>query len=350
MIRNWYARRMEAWESDLCSRATNRVVRPFEWGLDWVDRWPEALALPRNGHDPETYLVELNKLILRDSDAFFRYRKPHVFHFHGDHVSFPSAIQTPYPENNTVHLRYFPATSKRGPVRKAVVVLPHWNSSPEQHVALCRGLQKLGISSVRLSLPYHDRRMPPELSRADYAVSSNIGRTLDASRQAIADVRASIDWLESRGYDRFGIVGTSLGSAYAFMASAHDARVRVNVFNHCSAYFADVVWTGLSTMHIKQSLESNITLERLRRVWDALNPSHYMDKYAAQPRKKSLFIYTRYDTTFLPEFSEVAVEHIRQRGLDHRVVVLPCGHYTMGESPFKFIDGYHICSFIKRNL
>jgi len=30
--------------------------------------------------------------------------------------------------------------------------------------------------------------------------------------------------------------------------------------------------------------------------------------------------------------------------------VLPCGHYTMGESPFKFIDGYHICSFVKRHL
>ncbi len=349
MPANWYSRRMEAWENDLCNRATNRVVRPFEWGLDWVERWPEANTLPRNGHDPETYLALINAMALKDSPAFFRYRKPHKFHSHGEHVAFASPVQTPYPENNTVYLRYFPAAAKREPVRKAVIVLPHWNSSPDQHVALCRGFQKLGISSVRLSLPYHDKRMPAELQRADYAVSSNIGRTLDASRQAIIDVRASIDWLETRGYTKFAIVGTSLGSAYAFLASAHDERIRVNVFNHCSAYFADVVWTGLSTQHIKQSLEANISLEGLRKVWDALNPSHYMDKYAALP-KKSLFIYTRYDTTFLPEFSEIAVEHIRQRGLDHRVVVLPCGHYTMGEAPFKYIDGYYICSFVKRNL
>ena len=88
----------------------------------------------------------------------------------------------------------------------------------------------------------------------------------------------------------------------------------MNVFNHCSAYFADVVWTGLSTQHIKESLEDNISLERLRKVWDALNPAHYMDKFAALAAKKSLFIYTRYDTTFLPEFSKVAVDHIRERG------------------------------------
>jgi len=35
---------------------------------------------------------------------------------------------------------------------------------------------------------------------------------------------------------------------------------------------------------------------------------------------------------------------------DAKVVELPCGHYTLGESPFKFIDGYQICSFLLRNL
>jgi len=25
-------------------------------------------------------------------------------------------------------------------------------------------------------------------------------------------------------------------------------------------------------------------------------------------------------------------------------------YYTMGETPFKFVDGYHICSFLKKWL
>ena len=44
------------------------------------------------------------------------------------------------------------------------------------------------------------------------------------------------------------------------------------------------------------------------------------------------------------------IEKAREIGLQHKVVVLPCGHYTTGETPFKFMDGYHICNFLKRNL
>jgi dienelactone hydrolase len=73
---------------------------------------------------------------------------------------------------------------------------------------------------LRISLPYHDHRMPPKLTRADYAVSANIGRTIDATRQAVIDVRSCYDWLEHRGYTDLGIVGTSLGSCYAFLATA----------------------------------------------------------------------------------------------------------------------------------
>jgi len=87
-----------------------------------------------------------------------------------------------------------------------------------------------------MSMPYHDVRMPAELQRADYAVSANMGRTIDAGRQAVCDIRACLDWLESEGYSEFGILGTSLGSCYAFIASAHDARLKINAFNHASTY------------------------------------------------------------------------------------------------------------------
>jgi len=53
----------------------------------------------------------------------------------------------------------------------------------------------------------------------------------------------------------------------------------------------------------------------------------------------------------LTEFSETDdLTNPPAGGFDHEVVVLPCGDYTMGESRFKFVDGYHICSFLKRWL
>ena len=134
------------------------------------------------------------------------------------------------------------------------------------YVSLCKVLNMLGIAVLRLSMPYHDIRMPAEISRADYAVSANIGRTLDAVRQGVVDVRCCLDWLEQQGYSKLGIVGTSLGSCYAFIAAAHDPRIRVAAFNHASTYVADVVWHGQSTRHIRQGIESQINLETLAAI------------------------------------------------------------------------------------
>lgn len=347
LVKNWYGRRMTAWENDLATRSTDRVVRPFDWGMEWARDWPVRSDIA----DPEENLAELNRLAILNSAEFYDYKPPTDFRLEDGEVRFTSAVETPYPENNLVRCRYFEAKPRFKRGKKAVVLLPHWNSHSAQHVALCRGIAELGITCIRLSLPYHDQRMPPELNRADYAVSSNIARTVHATRQAVIDVRSCFDWLQQAGFEDLGIVGTSLGSCYAFLASAHDPRIRVNVFNHCSTQFGDVVWSGLSTKHIRKGFEGEITMDRLRRVWDCISPIHYMDLYASTPvPKKSFFLYATYDTTFPLHLSQDIVEQIRRRGVDHKLVVMPCGHYTLGEAPFKFAAGYHICSFLKRNL
>jgi len=348
-MRRLYARWINNWENRLCSRATDRVVRPFEWGLEWAGQWPVTQTIPQNGHQPHEYLKVLNEAALASSDEFFSYRVPTDFRLDGNLLKFTSPVRTPYPENNVVHGQWFPAAEKPGRRRVAAIVLPHWNASAGQHGALCVGLAKLGISALRLSLPYHDYRMPPELKRADYAVSSNVTRTIDATRQAVIDTRCCVDWLEQQGFESIGIVGTSLGSCYAYLASVHDPRLKVNVFNHCSTYFADVVWEGLSTQHIREGLEQGVTLDQLRDAWQVISPPYYVERYARMG-KKPQFMYARYDTTFPTRFSEQVVAKARELGFEHRVVAMPCGHYTLGETPFKFMAGYHICNFLKRNL
>ena len=176
----------------------------------------------------------------------------------------------------------------------------------------------MGISALRLSKPYHDIRRPAELERSDYAVSANIGRTLSACRQAVVDIRCCIDWLEEQGYEQFGVLGTSLGSCYAFLASAHDKRIRVNAFNHASTAFGDVVWAGQSTRHIRQALEdAGLTQERLRELWSAVSPSASTTSYeraAGGGRKKVLLVYADYDLTFPKEYSLQVVEAFRRMG------------------------------------
>jgi dienelactone hydrolase len=340
-----YGRWMNHWEETLCFRATNRVVRPFEWGVEWSAGWPLPGVGAPNGSGPEKYLLRLSEIAIEHGAAFYQHSTPRDFKLHGNRLRFTSPVHTPFPENNVVHGQWFPGKS----IKKSVIVLPHWNAPGDAHNALARLFQKFGMSALRLSLPYHDFRMPAELERADYAVSSNIGRTIDATRQAVLDIRCAADWLEQQGAEKIAVVGTSLGSCYAFLASAYDERFRVNVFNHCSTYFADVAWRGLSTQHVRAGLEGVIDLPTLRQLWMCISPTAYFQQFASHP-KKSLFLHTKYDTTFPTDLSRETLRLAREYKLDHKEVVLPCGHYTLGESPFKYMDGYHVISFVLRHL
>ena len=71
----------------------------------------------------------------------------------------------------------------------------------------------------------------------------------------------------------------------------------------------------------------------------------YMDKFAATPREV-LVVHARYDLTFLEEFSLEALQSFRQHGINVVSRVLPCGHYTTGEFPYKYLDGWYLGSFI----
>lgn len=340
----FYGRWIESWENKLCFRSTDRVVRPFDYGLEWSRNWP--VAADENAANPAELIIELNNRAIADSKHFYGYRTPADFRLEGNWLHFTSPVETPFRENNEVQALWFPSEKANG---RAMVLLPHWNSKLPQQNALCAGLARLGVSVLRLSLPYHDRRMPGELSRADYAVSANICRTIDATRQAVIDIRCCFDWLEQQGFTRLGIIGTSLGSCYAFLASAHDKRIKTNIFNHCSTYFADVVWRGLSTRHIAESLENATDLDTLRKMWRAISPPSYNALFAENP-KKSKFIYTQYDTTFPVDLSEQVMANAREFKWPHKAKVLPCGHYTLGEFPFKYLIGYEICSFALKTL
>ena len=333
------ARFFHAWERRLVAVDTNRIVRPFEWGLEWVD-----LTRDRST-DPARQLAQWAARTLSDS-TWFSASPCHDYELRDDRLTFPSQIETPHSENNTVHTRYFPAKQRSGR-RRATLVLPQWNGDADAHVGLCRLLARVGISALRLSLPYHDVRMPAELKRADYIMSANIGRTLQVNRQAVLDARRAIAWLDARGYDRIGILGTSLGSCLAMLTAAHDPLVSAAALNHVSPYFADVVWEGLSTAHVRAGLDGAIDLDLLRRLWMPISPHPYVGRLRDIP---TLLVYARYDLSFPVRLSRTLIADFERRGIRHDVRVLPCGHYTTGKAPFKWLDGYILVQFLRRNL
>jgi dienelactone hydrolase len=381
MLSKLYAKWMYAWETALTTRDTNRIVRPLEWGFDWLkDFSPLALAADPHLSDYDR-MIAINRDIVARADEFFGYTTPTDFRLErrhpqlfptnvrpetleedaelkrqadtgeieeADFLRFTSPVRSLYPENDTVNARWYPAHPEtvKGKPKQAMIVMPQWNADAFSHNALCTLFNNFGVSCLRLSKPYHDIRRPAELERSDYAVSSNVGRTTEACRQAVVDIRSAVDWLESQGYEQFGVLGTSLGSCYAFIAAAFDPRIQVSAFNHASTWFGDVVWTGQSTRHIQAAFEeAGLTQDQVREIFSIVSPMSYMDRFAANP-KQVLVVHATYDLTFPLKYSRDVLTNFDALKIDYVSKVLPCGHYTTGETPYKYIDGWYLGSFV----
>ncbi len=391
MPQSLYAKWMYDWEFALTTRDTNRIVRPLEWGFDWLEDFSQLAADAAQTQRGDTeqaadthaleQMIAVNQDIVDRAEEFFGYETPRDFRLEARHpqlfptnvrpetlaqdeelkrkavageleaaefLRFTSPIRTRYPENDVVNARWYPAPAERqkGKPKQAIIVMPQWNADAFSHNALCTLFNRFGVSALRLSKPYHDIRRPAELERSDYAVSANVGRTTEACRQAVVDIRSCLDWLESQGYEQFGVLGTSLGSCYAFIAAAHDARLKVCAFNHASTWFGDVVWTGQSTRHIREAFEqAGLTQDLVRKIFTGISPMSYMERFAANP-KRVLVVHATYDLTFLREFSLDVLANFDRHGVDYVSKVLPCGHYTTGETPYKYMDGWYLGSFV----
>lgn len=348
------------WERKLSRTDNNRVVRPFEWGAEFLNH--TGVSADSSGNSDSLELIfRFNDKAIAESDRFFAYDGVPSASMEGPWLTFPSSITTPFDENNTVHARYFPvlgrnskpAADRGGEVEnargRAVVVLPHWNARIHEHMALCELLNRAGIASLRLSLPYHDRRMLPGFGRADYMVSANLGRTLQANQQAVIDTRAAVRWLEAEGYERIGLVGTSLGSCIGFLTFIHESRIKAAVFNHVSSYFGDVVWDGLTTAHVRQALEDELTREQVRRAFLAISPNSYVRRLAGDSRR-ALLISARYDLSFTPELSALLFQECERHNVAFDRAIVRCGHYSLGRAPYKYYAGYKLINYLRRHL
>jgi hypothetical protein len=52
----------------------------------------------------------------------------------------------------------------------------------------------------------------------------------------------------------------------------------------------------------------------------------------------------------LNEFSLEVLKSFDAHGVDYVAKELPCGHYTTGETPYKYLDGWWMGSFVWREF
>ena len=387
---HWFERRIRQYEHRRWTTDDNRRVMPFDWGLEHIGGDPNAA-------DPAGFVREYSRWAIEHSREWYACTPATDYALDAEGVlTFTSSIESAWPENNLVHAQFFPAgqkgtsnvvpgggngahgnggapakngssngaanasangnsngngnsASNGGKPKPAVVLLPNWNAKWHGQRGLCEWLQRIGVSVLRLSLPYHDRRMAKGHERADQLVGPNIGLTLQANRQAVHDTRRCLRWLEQQGFNRLGILGTSIGSSVGYITLVHDDALRAGGFFHVSTHFADVVSRGMTTTHVWEGLRGHVTVDELREFWAPVSPMPYVERGMGKG-KNAFMVYGKYDPTFLPELTEQMLAALRKNDAAPKTLELHCGHYSLELAPFSHVAGYRMLTYLRSTL
>ena len=98
---------------------------------------------------------------------------------------------------------------------------------------------------------------------------------------------------------------------------------------------------------MREGLEGHINADQLRELWRPISPWSFLDR---MHDRQTLLIYARYDLSFPVDLSKKLVDEFRRRRYPVRVRVLPCGHYSTGASPFKYLDAWYLGRFLATKL
>ncbi len=138
-------------------------------------------------------------------------------------LTFPSPVDSPHKENNTVHAEYYRSTAPGKHPSVVVLDITGGDQSLSRGIALYLAQNK--INALFVQMAYYGPRRPPG-SRVRM-LSTDIPRTLAAVRQTVLDVHVAGAWLASRPENdpnRVGILGTSLGSFVAAICAETEPR------------------------------------------------------------------------------------------------------------------------------
>jgi dienelactone hydrolase len=138
-------------------------------------------------------------------------------------VTFPSPVNTPHENNNTVHCEYFrPAKPGKYP---ACVVLHILGGDFPLARLFAYNLAEHGVAALFVKMPYYGERRQPGVSVR--MISTDPAQTVAGMTQAVKDIRYAAAWLSAQeevDASQLGIFGISLGGITATLAAEAEPR------------------------------------------------------------------------------------------------------------------------------
>ena len=183
-----------AWERRLAAVSTDRIVRPFEWGLEWIDAGATASAARRQPAD-----ISSSGRIRwsRSSEQFFALAPVQRLHARRRVAVVSERRRTPHRENNTVQRAVFP-----GPLAGRPETRRDRAAAVERR---CRGTRR----PVPPPQPVQDQRAAPQPAlsrqrdgRPSCAAPTTSSARMSGARRRSAGRRCSTPGAASRGSRR----------------------------------------------------------------------------------------------------------------------------------------------------
>jgi dienelactone hydrolase len=140
-------------------------------------------------------------------------------------VTFPSPVESPFAENNTVHCEYY-RPKGAGPF-PGVIVLDVLGGDQTLARSMARLLAQNQVAGLFVQMAYYGPRKPKGSNVR--LLSTDLQQSVAAIRQTVLDCRRASAWLQSRSEinsERLGIVGTSLGSFMAALTGEFEPSLR----------------------------------------------------------------------------------------------------------------------------
>lgn len=183
-------------------------------------------------------------------------------------------------------------------------------------------LARRGVEVWMPRLPFHMERTPEGRWSGERFLSSDLVASAEALRQAVAETRALLSWLRSRGVPRVGLWGMSLGGWVAGLVAALEPELAGVALWAPVVSPADVLWKSRVARDLRQGVvagglepgEEGLPLKQLA-------PGHFP---LAVPRERLLLVGAIHDRIV---YADSLAELARTWGVDVRWT--PHGHISL---------------------
>ena len=252
-----------------------------------------------------------------------------------DRFTFPTLHRIegwPCQETNTAAGRIY--RNRRSPHAPVVVLSHGWAHEGLRSVEVIyiEPLLREGFSVALLSLPLHFERTPSGTYSGELMVSGDVLLTVEAFRQAVADLIGLTSWLRGRGESGVGLMGYSLGGYLAGLvacltddldfvvigAAGHSLVSPILDTDLGRNVREDLSWSG---MHRRENLE---------RAWGIISPGRLLPRL---PRERLLLVAGTFDRIMLKS----SVQDLWNRWGRPAIRWEDQGHYTLLAVPGRLV-------------